>query len=178
MRALIKEPTGVAIVRRPEHTEVGPTEVLVRLAYAGICRTDLYVAEGRLPVRSPRIVLGHEAAGTVVGRGSSASLALDASVVVLPLACDVCARPLTCDHAERLGVDRDGVFADLVSIPESSVRPLPLGFGSSVDAPPLKLAAYVEPVAAALAVRAKIPHDASVVIYGRGRIAELTRRIA
>jgi len=145
------------------------------MAFAGICRTDLYAAEGRFPNMPARVVLGHEGAG-VVARSSPhiAELNVGDPVTILPrVACRACSDPLSCDHerAAKLGVDRDGVFADYVALPASSVRRVPASMS-------LKLAAYVEPVAAALAVKPCLPRGASaVLIYGKNRIAELTRRI-
>ena len=48
----------------------GPGEVLIRVVAAGVCRTDLYAARGRLPVRD-QVILGHEFSGVVdaVGPG-------------------------------------------------------------------------------------------------------------
>jgi Zn-dependent alcohol dehydrogenase len=49
----------------------GPGEVLVRVAAAGVCRSDLHLAEGNLGEGRHPIVLGHEGAGRVeaVGEG-------------------------------------------------------------------------------------------------------------
>ena len=49
----------------------GPGEVLVRVAAAGVCRSDLHLAEGNLGEGRHPIVLGHEGAGVVeaVGEG-------------------------------------------------------------------------------------------------------------
>ena len=43
----------------------GPGQVRVRLAAAGVCHSDLHIAEGRLGARRAPIVLGHEGAGVV-----------------------------------------------------------------------------------------------------------------
>ncbi len=53
--------------------EPGPGEILVRVGACGVCRTDLHIVEGDLPlVRSP-IVPGHQVVGKVEGRGSGAA---------------------------------------------------------------------------------------------------------
>ena len=46
--------------------EPGPGEVLVRVLVCGVCRTDLHVAEGDLPVHRPGVIPGHEVVGEVV----------------------------------------------------------------------------------------------------------------
>jgi threonine dehydrogenase-like Zn-dependent dehydrogenase len=73
-----------------------------------------------------------------------------------------------------LGIDRDGSFAEQLCVPAANALPIP-------DVLSLRVAAYTEPVAAALAVvDVAGPHldrEAPGLIYGRNRIAELTRRI-
>jgi alcohol dehydrogenase/S-(hydroxymethyl)glutathione dehydrogenase/alcohol dehydrogenase len=49
----------------------GPTEVLVRLAAVGLCRTDLHVMRGERRVAMRPMVLGHEAAGIVEATGAA-----------------------------------------------------------------------------------------------------------
>jgi alcohol dehydrogenase, propanol-preferring len=41
-------------------------ELLVRVLACGVCRTDLHVAQGDLPVHRPAVVPGHEVVGEVV----------------------------------------------------------------------------------------------------------------
>jgi len=48
-----------------------PTEVLVRIAAVGLCRTDLHVMRGERRVAMTPMVLGHEAAGIVDAIGSA-----------------------------------------------------------------------------------------------------------
>ena len=62
MRALVRD-GKVALAERVVPA-LAVDEVLVEVKRAGICRTDVYVADGTLAVREPR-VLGHEAAGVV-----------------------------------------------------------------------------------------------------------------
>ena len=45
-------------------------EVLIKVAYAGICGTDVHVAHGSFPCRDNPIILGHEFSGKVVNVGS------------------------------------------------------------------------------------------------------------
>ena len=66
-------PAPYATSRPLEITEVelappGPGEVLVRVAAAGLCHSDLSIINGDRPRRTP-IVLGHEAAGVVQALG-------------------------------------------------------------------------------------------------------------
>lgn len=161
MRGLIRGQRGIelASVAAPV---AGADEVVVDVAYAGVCRTDLAVADGTIAVPAGRVI-GHELAGWVGGE----------PVTVIPfVACNACA----CVHGQRceqprwLGIDRDGAFADHVTVPTRCVLPLPRGMS-------LVLGAFVEPVAAALGVLPAIARGARVLIAGSGRIAELTARV-
>ncbi len=160
-RALRRGAGGVALVDGVPAV-AGPGEVVVEVAYAGVCRTDLAVADGLIAV-APGRVLGHELSGWVDG----------APVTVIPFApCGACAciRGGRCEAPRWLGVDRDGAFADQVVVPAPSVLPLPVGLS-------LVLGAYVEPVAAALGVLPWITPGARVLVAGDGRIAALTARV-
>src|SRR5262245_47111814 len=98
-------------------------EVVVRVVVAGICRTDLHVAQGRLAAADP-VVLGHEFAGVVeeVGPGAGGVKPGDRVAVMPMLPCGLCAAcssgdELVCLEPTLLGVDRDGAFAELVAVP-------------------------------------------------------------
>src|SRR5579862_6702549 len=56
----------------------GPGELLLRVLACGVCRTDLHVTEGDLPVHRPGVTPGHEVVGEVVatGPGDSAGFAV------------------------------------------------------------------------------------------------------
>ncbi|MFE3054277.1 alcohol dehydrogenase catalytic domain-containing protein [Nocardia sp. NPDC059239] len=83
-------------VCRLELGDPGPTEVLVAIEAAGLCHSDLSVVDGNRPRPLP-MLLGHEAAGTVVAVGERvADLLIGQRVVMsfLPRCeeCDACAR--------------------------------------------------------------------------------------
>jgi len=144
---------------------------------AGICRTDRYAAHCGLGC-APGRILGHEFAGTVMAMGEGVQdLALGQRVGVMPrLGCGRCVccvdgRSEDCESARFLGVDLDGAFAEEVVVPRSAVHPIPDGLS-------WREAAYLEPVAAAMAVlNAPLPHGVPGLVLGRGRIARLTARI-
>jgi len=147
MRVVRRGERGVELARvRAPEPRVG--EVSVAVAFAGICRTDLAVADGDIAVPVGR-VLGHELSGRVDGE----------PVTVIPFVA-----------ASWLGVDRDGAFADRVIVPAACVLRLPGEMS-------LLAGAYVEPVAAALGVLASIERGMRVLVSGDGRIAELTARV-
>lgn len=132
--------------------------VRVRVVIAGLCRTDVEVATGHLPCAEP-CVLGHEIAGIVEASGPG--------VRRLRVGQRVACRPLV--DGQRLGIDRDGGFAEALVVPERAVITVPDGLD-------WRRAAFVEPVAACLAVR-HAPLAGRIQVVGDGRIAELTRRV-
>lgn len=70
----------------------GPTEVLVRIAAVGLCRTDYHVMRGERRVAMRPMVLGHEAAGVVEEIGAEVGEIKCGDHVVLTFipACGIC----------------------------------------------------------------------------------------
>ena len=70
----------------------GPTEVLVRIAAVGLCRTDYHVMRGERRVAMRPMVLGHEAAGVVeeIGAAVSGVNAGDHVILTFIPACGMC----------------------------------------------------------------------------------------
>ncbi|WP_067828804.1 alcohol dehydrogenase catalytic domain-containing protein [Actinomadura kijaniata] len=110
--------TGPVVPVGRDVPDPGPGELLVRVRACGVCRTDLHVAEGDLPVHLPGVTPGHEVVGEVaaarelaLGLGAAwagGSLdegpgALDAAIVFAP------AGALVPAALERL--DRGGTLA-------------------------------------------------------------------
>ncbi|MGW4646202.1 NAD(P)-dependent alcohol dehydrogenase [Kitasatospora sp. NPDC004289] len=89
--------------------EPRPDEVLVEVAAAGICHTDLSVRAGHTPGPLPA-VLGHEGAGTVRRVGSAVTGLRPGQPVVLTFtSCGRCpdcrtGRPVRCEHWPRLNL--------------------------------------------------------------------------
>src|SRR5580698_3968564 len=69
--AVLYEPNTLLVIERAGTTQLGPSDVLVRVRAAGLCHTDLEVIDGALRYPMP-IVLGHEAAGIVEQVGPAA----------------------------------------------------------------------------------------------------------
>jgi L-iditol 2-dehydrogenase len=158
MRAWWREASRLHYGERPIPALAASDEVRVRVEIAGLCRTDIAVARGALPCAEP-CVLGHEIAGVVEDVGPGVlTLVRGTRVACLPQV-----------DGQRLGIDRDGGFAGFLAVPERALVRVPDG----LDA---RRAAFVEPVAACLAVT-RAPLHGSVRVFGAGRIAELTRRI-
>src|SRR5262245_1947682 len=162
---------------RLEVPQPGPGEVLVRVEAAGVCRTDVLVARGKLVSADP-VVLGHEFAGVVSAIGDGVTnVRRDDRVAVLPLipcgCCEVCQKgdPINCPRCRMLGVDRDGAFAAFVAVPAELAHPLPAKV-------PFTAAAYAEPIAAALGVlEAGLAPPSRGLVRGDNRFAMLIERL-
>ncbi len=177
MKALTRENgrVGVQQMPRPELTDAG--SVVVRVTLAGLCRTDLYAAEGKIRVIDP-VVLGHEFVGIIDQIGSDVEhLKVGQRVTVNPnLPCTSCRYCLNnqqekCLHSRFLGVDRCGCFAEFICVPASATIPVPDNVSDLA-------AAYTEPVAASLAVlKAGLRKDEKGLIYGNNRFSQLMEQI-
>ena len=174
MRAIVAAPAegGYRCVERVA-PGLRPGELALTLGAAGICRTDLAAARGELGVPQGR-VLGHEASGVV--RAGDAALEGRRVVIVPMVPCASCvgcrAEPRAawaCASPRWLGLDLDGVFAEQLVVPASLVLPVPESLGA-------REAAFVEPLAAALAVL-DAPLTGALAIHGDNRIARLIARV-
>lgn len=136
MRASVLYAAGeLGLEDRPDPVP-GPFEVVVRVSAVGVCGSDVHYFEhgriGSFTVTSP-LVLGHEAAGTVVGVGSSASrLEVGQRVSLEPGVPDLsCGECLAGRYNLCLGMrffatpPIDGAFAELVAIHEQFAHPVP-----------------------------------------------------
>lgn len=150
MRALVVERPGAAALRRVPRPEPGPGEILVRVAAAGICGSDVEILEGRRPAQYVRypIIPGHEWAGTVEAVGPGVENVDEGAAVVAEgfRACGDCARCregrtnlCLADYAET-GFTHAGAFADFLCLPAHLVHQLPPGSD-------LAAAAVLEPAA-------------------------------
>ena len=135
MRALVKPGPGPGmVVREVPEPAVGPSDVLIRVHYAGVCGTDLHIwewdawASGRL---RPPVVIGHEFAGEIVRLGpeAAASELLEVGDLVTAEGHIICGHCLQCRiglghlcrRTQIIGVDRDGAFAEYIAMPASNV---------------------------------------------------------
>jgi threonine dehydrogenase-like Zn-dependent dehydrogenase len=180
MRALVY--TGPNALAFRDATDPTPQadEVLVKVEAVGICGSDMHAYHGHDSRRPAPLILGHEAAGRIVGGPRNGE-----RVTINPLVVDP-ACPYAVEGRWHLSPTRQilsmpprqGAFADYVCIPERNVEPIP-------DAMPVTEAALAEPVAVAWhAVRLGIERlhlpfaAARIVVLGGGAIGVAAALVA
>ena len=112
--------------------EIGPSEVLVRVAACGICHSDAQYRAGISPLDPLPVTLGHEVAGRVETVGREVHhISLKSRVYVHYLVscgcCDFCrrGREQFCASGQMIGKHRDGGYAEFIKVPGRNVFVLP-----------------------------------------------------
>jgi L-iditol 2-dehydrogenase len=181
---LLSQYSELAIAELPV-PQPGTDEVLIQVAACGICGSDVHGYDGSSGRRIPPLVMGHEAAGTVVSTGSGVRsfqpgdrVTVDSTVFCGK--CSFCIRGEInlCDNRQVLGVScgdyrRAGAFAEYVVVPERIVYRLP-------DAMKFAEAAMLEAVSVALhAVHVSdLKGGETALVIGAGMIGLLTLQAA
>jgi 2-desacetyl-2-hydroxyethyl bacteriochlorophyllide A dehydrogenase len=175
MRALIYEAPEVMMLREVEAPAVADHEVLVRVAYSGICGSELSGFLGKNSLRQPPLVFGHEFSGWIEAVGERVpdelGLGVGQQVTANPFStcgrCDYCRRGRNqlCQRRQLLGAHVAGCNAEYVAVSADQVRVLPPGMD-------LALAATAEPAACAIravAVSGAVASSSALVV-GAGPI--------
>jgi alcohol dehydrogenase, propanol-preferring len=121
-KEVVERPLRVAEVATPAPLE---DEVVVRVSACGICRTDLHVVEGELPVRRSPLIPGHQIVGRVTEIGARVEgFAVGDRVGVAWLnrtcgKCEYClsGRENLCEQAQFTGWTVDGGYAEYAVAP-------------------------------------------------------------
>lgn len=164
---------------------VGPEDVLVKVAASGICGSDVHGMDGSTGRRRPPIIMGHEAAGVIVRRGTAVTgwtegdrVTFDSTVYCG--ACSFCLRGEInlCDRRQVIGVScgeyrRAGAFAEFIAVPARIAYHLPDTFSFSD-------AAMLEAVSVALhgVAVSHLAGEDSVLVIGAGMIGLLLLQAA
>ena len=138
------EELPLELLERPTPRPQG-REVRVRVSLCGICRTDLHIAEGELPVGKERLVLGHEIVGIVDAVGADVSRVQPGEkvgVTWLGRTCGVCkhcraGRENYCADFRATGRDLDGGFAEWAVAHEDAVFSLEKVAGADEQTAPM-----------------------------------------
>ena len=160
----------------------GAGELLVAVRACGVCRTDLHIAEGDLPVHRPHVTPGHEVVGEVVALGDGATgFATGDRVGIAWLRhtcgqCVYCVRgdENLCPESHYTGWDADGGYAEFTIVPAQFALRLPDGY-SDTELAPLLCAGIIGYRAL---TRAALPDGGRLGIYGFGGSAHITAQVA
>ncbi|GLZ12911.1 alcohol dehydrogenase [Actinomadura sp. NBRC 104425] len=181
----VQEPGPIATrpLRRVDRDvpEPGPGELLLRVRACGVCRTDLHVAEGDLPVHLPGVTPGHEIVGEVVAAGPGCRRAPGDRVGAAWLrgtcgACRYCRRGAEnlCPDSTYTGWDAHGGYAEYTVARDAYVYDLP-EHRTDLEVAPLLCAGIIGYRALR---RAALPPGGRLGIWGFGASAHLTAQIA
>jgi L-iditol 2-dehydrogenase len=185
MKALrrFKREARAAEVRDLETPSPGQGEVLLKVAYCGICGSDLHAYLNHAGYESvlPEVTLGHECSARVVecGPGVDGWAAGQAAVLIAVQGCLKCARcssglPQLCSNRRVQGLHLDGGMAEYVVVDQHYLLPLPENLE-------LMAAALTEPLSVAhhcVADCSSIQAGDRVVVTGPGIIGMLSAIVA
>src|SRR6201996_2419186 len=161
----------------------GPSELLVAVRACGVCRTDLHVTEGDLPVHREQVTPGHEVVGEVVEVGADAGDEFNVGdrvgIAWLRYTCGVCAYcrrgdENLCPNSRYTGWDSDGGYAESATVPAAFAHHLPDGYSDSELAP--LLCAGI--IGYRSLLRAELPEGGRLGLYGFGGSAHITAQVA
>ncbi|PDQ03008.1 Zn-dependent oxidoreductase [Klebsiella quasipneumoniae] len=166
---VVKEPGQLNIETRPVPAP-GAHEVRVKIAFAGICGSDVHIYQGHNPFAKYPRVIGHEFFGIIDAVGEQVSSArIGERVAVDPVvSCGHCypcsvGRPNVCAQLQVIGVHRDGGFSDYACVPAKNAWRIPEAISD-------RQATMVEPFTIAANITAQLQPTAQdiALIYGAG----------
>jgi propanol-preferring alcohol dehydrogenase len=159
-----------------------PGELLVQVLACAVCRTDLHVSEGDLPVHREHVTPGHMVVGRAAELGEGVTdYALGDRVGVAWLrhtdgTCAYCRRgnENLCPNSRYTGWDADGGYADYTTVPAAFAYRLPPDV-PDVELAPLLCAGIIGYRAL---LRASLPEHGKLGLYGFGDSAHLVAQLA
>ena len=178
MRAAVFRGLGQVEVTDVPRPEPGEGEVLIHVAYCGLCGSDLEAYHTGM--YEPGLIIGHEFAGTVAGLGPGVTgwEVGDRAVVDDAIPCGQCppcreGHPDACSALTLIGVTHDGALAEYVRTAARGLQRVPAGIT-------LRQAALVEPLSVALhgVRRSRLKVGDRALVMGAGPIGLLTLQCA
>jgi len=178
MQALVYTDTQTLIYRKEKDPQLKNGESIIKISASGICGSDMHAYHGKDDRRIPPLILGHEISG-IINKGKETGKKVVLNPLITCGSCDYCknGREHLCGKRIILGmnkpIERQGGFAEYVSIPDKNIYELPLNLS-------MKEAPIAEPCAVALhAVElgekelSKAMHNNKVLVIGAGAIGLL-----
>ncbi|MBW8832494.1 MAG: zinc-dependent alcohol dehydrogenase family protein [Burkholderiales bacterium] len=182
MRAMVLHSPGqpLCLEERPD-PDPGPGEVRLRVEACAVCRTDLHVVDGELPLPRLPIVPGHEIVGVVDRVGAGVDILHAGQRVGVPWLAHTCGhcgycrlgRENLCDEPLFTGHGRDGGFATHVVADAAFCLPLDLPL-DAVHVAPLLCAGLI----GWRSLRMAGDEALNLGLYGFGAAAHLIAQVA
>lgn len=169
MKALIYDGPEVLRFGDAPDPVAGAGEHLIRVEAVGICGSDMHAYLGHDARRPAPLILGHEAAGVIVG-GAKDGLRVTINPLVTCGECEACVSGRTnlCPERQIISMQpREGAFAQYVAMPSQNLVEVPEGIG-------LSQACLAEPIACgwhtARLCRRAFPRGRNALVLGGGAI--------
>ena len=130
MYALVYTDTEKLVYREEKNPKIKNGESIVRVSASGICGSDMHAYHGKDDRRVPPLILGHEISG-IIYKGKESGKKVVLNPLITCGLCDYCksGREHLCKERIILGmnrpIERQGGFAEYVSIPEKNIFELP-----------------------------------------------------
>ncbi|MCE5268143.1 MAG: alcohol dehydrogenase catalytic domain-containing protein, partial [Planctomycetaceae bacterium] len=180
MKALVLAAPSRFEIQELPTPDIGPDDVLLKIAACGICGSDVHGMDGSGNRRQPPIVMGHEASGTIARLGSNVTGWAEGDRVTFDsiISCGTCwfcrrGESNLCDRRRVPGVACDefrcqGAFAEYAAVPQRILYRVP----ESVS---FRQAAMIEPLAIAMHALAvtRLSMGDTAVVVGAGVIGLL-----
>jgi 2-desacetyl-2-hydroxyethyl bacteriochlorophyllide A dehydrogenase len=179
VRRVVVDRTGVSTTEA-DVPEPRAGEVLVRMAMAGVCGSDVHALQGKHPFITLPYRPGHEVSGTVEAAGPGATLPVGTRVTMEPfLPCWECkqcraGRQNVCERMRFFGCAHDqGGMADYFTVDQRRLHVIPdeLDWLRAAFIEPLGTPVHAARLAGGLAGK-------TVAILGAGTIGLLTLQVA
>ena len=148
MHALVYTDTKKLVYREEKNPKFVNGESIIKVSASGICGSDMHAYHGKDNRRIPPLILGHEISG-IIDKGKLTGKKVVLNPLITCGKCDYCekGREHLCKKRIILGmnrpIERQGGFAEYVSIPDKNIYELPKGLS-------IKEAPIAEPTAVAL----------------------------
>ena len=175
--AILQSPKKIELIKK-EIPKLEDNEVLVKIAYGGICGSDVHGYQGDQPFITYPRVMGHEISGVVEKPNNSIFKKGDHVVIDPVLNCGKCyacniGRPNVCRNMKVFGIHIDGGFQEYVKLPVKNIHKV----NSSID---LKMATLAEPLSIGFEAnhRARVKKDDVVTVLGVGTIGIMVTLVA
>ena len=180
MKALVLAAHNRFEIQEQAVPEIGPEDVLLKVAACGICGSDVHGMDGSGGRRQPPIVMGHEAAGVIARLGGNVTGWAKGDRVTFDsvISCGKCwfcrrGQGNLCDRRRVPGVACDefrcqGAFAEYMAVPQHVLYRLP-------NAVSFRHAAMIEPLVIAVhsVNRGRVGLGDTAIVVGTGVIGLL-----